>query len=84
MAGEDIVLHTQGKTRGNYCYTSDAVRGLLLLLARGNNGEAYNIANPSASLTATPSAPLPRMGAGMAGGGDRKRRGKPRLKRYRG
>lgn len=51
IAGEDIVLHTEGKSCGNYCYISDAVRGLLLLLLKGENGEAYNIANPDASVT---------------------------------
>lgn len=51
VAGENIVLHTEGKSRGNYCYISDAVRGLLLLLLKGENGEAYNIVNPDASVT---------------------------------
>jgi UDP-glucuronate decarboxylase len=51
LAGEDIVLHTEGKSRGNYCYLSDAVRALLLLLLKGENGEAYNVSNPEASAT---------------------------------
>lgn len=42
---ENIVLHTTGETIGNYCDTSDAVSGILLLLDKGNNGEAYNISN---------------------------------------
>ena len=50
-AGEDIVLHTEGKSRGNYCYLSDAVRALLLLLFKGENGGAYNIVNPDAGMT---------------------------------
>jgi len=49
--GEDIILHTEGKSRGNYCYTADAVSGLALLAINGRNGEAYNIANPQASVT---------------------------------
>lgn len=49
--GENIVLHTEGESRGNYCYISDAVRGLLTILLKGNDGEAYNIANPAASVT---------------------------------
>lgn len=49
--GENIVLHTEGKSRGNYCYIGDTIRGLLLLLLRGNNGEIYNIANIDASMT---------------------------------
>jgi UDP-glucuronate decarboxylase len=51
MAGENIILHTEGKSRGNYCYITDTVRGLLLILFKGNDGEAYNIANPDASMT---------------------------------
>jgi nucleoside-diphosphate-sugar epimerase len=51
MAGKDIELHTEGKSRGNYCYLSDTVRGLLTVLLKGGNGEAYNVANPEASVT---------------------------------
>jgi nucleoside-diphosphate-sugar epimerase len=50
-AGENIVLHTAGTSRGNYCYISDTVRGLLTILLKGKNGDAYNIANPDASGT---------------------------------
>lgn len=49
--GLDIELHTKGKSIGNYCYISDAIRGLLILLLKGENGQAYNIANPDASMT---------------------------------
>jgi nucleoside-diphosphate-sugar epimerase len=51
LNAEDIVLHTEGKSLGNCCSTSDAALGLLLLLLKGKNGEAYNIANPDASMT---------------------------------
>jgi nucleoside-diphosphate-sugar epimerase len=51
MAGENIVLHTEGETRRDYCYISDAVRGLILLLLAGKDGEAYNIANTAANAT---------------------------------
>jgi Nucleoside-diphosphate-sugar epimerases len=51
IEGEDIILHTDGNSRGNYCYVSDAVRGLLILLLKGQNGEAYNVVNPNASMT---------------------------------
>ncbi len=43
--GENIVLHTQGNTIRDYCYLTDAVVALLLLLVKGKAGEAYNIAN---------------------------------------
>lgn len=45
MNGEDIVLHTDGSKAHCYCYTSDAVLGLLTVLLRGASGEAYNISN---------------------------------------
>jgi nucleoside-diphosphate-sugar epimerase len=48
---QNIILHTEGKSRGNYCYTSDTMRGLLTILLKGNDGEVYNIANPEASAT---------------------------------
>lgn len=51
MNGLDIVLHTQGKSEGNYCYTSDVMRALLILLIKGKDAEAYNIANEEAHIT---------------------------------
>lgn len=47
----DIVLHTDGKTVRNCCYTSDALCGIIYLLCRGENGETYNIANPDTALS---------------------------------
>lgn len=51
MANEDIVLHTPGNSLANCCYTTDAVSGLLYILLKGNSAEAYNVANPKASMT---------------------------------
>lgn len=45
MTGQDIVLHTDGSKAHCYCYTTDAVLGLLTVLLEGKNGEAYNISN---------------------------------------
>ena len=50
LAGTDIVLHTAGKSMGNYCYTADAVRGLLTVLLKGENANAYTVVNPSTSM----------------------------------
>ncbi len=47
----DIVLHTKGESVGNYCYTRDVIQALLLLLIRGEAGEAYTVANPESSIT---------------------------------
>ena len=51
IRGENIVLHTLGKSEGNYCYTRDTVKALILLLVNGNRGEAYNIANEASHTT---------------------------------
>lgn len=51
IQNEDIVLHTKGLSEGNYCYTSDTCLALLLLLEKGENGEAYNISNPNTHTT---------------------------------
>ena len=47
IAGAPIVLHTPGAGCRCYCYTSDAVRGLLAILQSGEAGQAYNVANPT-------------------------------------
>lgn len=49
--GEDIVLHTTGESEGNYVYTADAIYAILLLLLKGEKGEAYNIANEESHIT---------------------------------
>lgn len=51
MKGEDIVLHTKGESEGNYIYTRDAVRAILMLLVSGEPGNAYNIANEESHVT---------------------------------
>lgn len=48
---ENIVLHTYGKSEGNYVYTRDAVRALLLLLVKGERAGAYNISNEKSHTT---------------------------------
>ncbi len=47
---EDIVLHTAGTSYGNYCYTCDTIAALLLILIKGNVGEAYNVSNESTNI----------------------------------
>lgn len=47
----DIVLHTTGESEGNYVYTSDAIAAILLLLVKGEAGQAYNIANEESHTT---------------------------------
>lgn len=42
---KNIVLNTPGRTVRSYCDITDAVRGIVTVLLRGEVGEAYNIAN---------------------------------------
>lgn len=44
IAGEDIVLKSAGTQYYSYQYMADSVSGLLTILLKGDNGEAYNIA----------------------------------------
>lgn len=43
--GTEIVLHTTGESAKPYCYTTDCVSAILYILLKGQNGEAYNVAN---------------------------------------
>lgn len=45
LEGRDIRLNTDGSKENMYLYTMDAVSAVLLLLARGERGAAYNAAN---------------------------------------
>lgn len=45
LNGYDIILHTKGETKRNYCYTTDAVRAIFTVLTKGEKNSAYNIAN---------------------------------------
>lgn len=49
--GTDFVMRSYGKSEGNYCYSLDAVMGILILLSKGENGEAYNIVNEETHTT---------------------------------
>lgn len=45
LAGEDIVLKSTGAQVRSFCYAADAVNAILTLLAKGERGRAYNVAN---------------------------------------
>ncbi len=51
IENKDIVLHTSGTSEGNYCYTRDAICGILIILLKGVNGEAYNVSNENSHTT---------------------------------
>lgn len=50
IAGEDIVLKSEGTQYYSYTYVSDAVSGLLMVILKGENGEAYNIADEASDI----------------------------------
>ena len=45
LAGEDIILKSAGTLERSHCSVFDAVNALLLVLQKGDCGEAYNIAD---------------------------------------
>ena len=45
IAGEDIVLKSEGNQYFSYLYVADAVSGILRTLVAGKNGEVYNLGN---------------------------------------
>ena len=49
---QDIVLHSTGESARPYCYTIDCISALLYILFKGENGEAYNVANNSTYISA--------------------------------
>ena len=51
IAGEDIVLKSEGNQYYSYTYVADAVSGLLTVLLKGERGEAYNIADAASDIT---------------------------------
>lgn len=42
---KNIILKTDGSTERSYCYVTDAIVAFFVMLERGSNGEAYNVAN---------------------------------------
>lgn len=49
--GQNIVLHTSGRTTRDYLYTADAARGILSVLLLGEPGEAYNLSNRDSNIS---------------------------------
>ena len=47
----DIVLHTDGKSEGNYCYLADTIYGIIMIMIMGKKGEPYNIVNEKLHMT---------------------------------
>lgn len=51
IENKNIILKTKGETVRNYCYTTDAISGIITVLVKGKVGEAYNIANMKTTIS---------------------------------
>lgn len=50
ISGEDIILKSAGTQYYSYTYVADAVSGLLTVILKGMDGEAYNIADEASDI----------------------------------
>lgn len=51
LRGEDIVMKSTGEQFRSWCYVVDCVSALLYILLKGENGEAYNIADAQSNIS---------------------------------
>lgn len=51
LCGKDIVMKSTGKQFRSWCYVVDCISGLLHILLKGFNGEAYNIADAESNIS---------------------------------
>lgn len=50
LAGEDIVLKSEGNQLYSYAFVGDTVLGMLYVLTRGGSGQAYNLADEGSDI----------------------------------
>lgn len=50
ISGEDVVLKSKGTQRFSYLHVADAATGLLYVLMKGSDGEAYNLADENSNI----------------------------------
>lgn len=51
LNNEDIIMKSDGKQYRSYCYVVDCAIGILIALGKGENANAYNIANKNSNIT---------------------------------
>ena len=51
LKGEDIVMKSTGEQFRSWCYVVDCVSALLYILLKGENGQAYNIADDGSNIS---------------------------------
>ena len=49
-SGQDVVLKSKGTQRFSYLHVADAATGLLYVLLKGTDGEAYNLADENSNI----------------------------------
>jgi len=49
--GKDLVMKSDGSQIRSYCYMLDAATAILMVLQKGEKGNAYNISNPDSVIT---------------------------------
>ena len=66
LAGQDLVLRSDGKPARTFCYSTDALTGYLLVLLSDHNADPFNIgtATPEISMHELASAILDIVGSG--------------------
>ena len=64
VAGQDIVLKSDGTQFYSYCQVADAVSAVLVCLLSGEDGAAYNVAHPSGDVRLRDLAELVARAAG--------------------
>ncbi len=45
VQNKNLILNSNGKAIRNFCYISDFISGLILMMTKGNIGQTFNIAN---------------------------------------
>lgn len=51
VSGQDIVMKSAGNQVRSYCYTLDCAMAILVVLVKGERGQAYNISNKNSIAT---------------------------------
>ena len=51
LKGEDIVMKSTGEQFRSWCYVVDCVSALLYILLKGENGQAYNVADTNSNIS---------------------------------
>lgn len=51
LRGEDILMKSEGLQRRSYIHVDDVVTGLLVMILKGESGEAYNMSNRDSDIT---------------------------------